>query len=359
MTDDAGLLAIDFLAGFTIFMIAFIYVATMIPGLFINLQSRTIDYDAVAYRTGVILAEDPGMPYNPAWETLDDYHKGDVLRFGLAVSKDAPNILSSPKVDRFFCSTWTSDDYRSRVIFGDFPYQFNISLQKAGDTVTRSINSTDTIPDEHGYIRRVVKLKGTSNATIFGPTSGYKSVDNVTDDVFSIHLNLTNLLSDVTNPAYQINPYTDPIMINITGLNQIAVTFPSTNTINTTLDSIQICRSKPISSDPTPPIVCFGNFSTPIVDNVTVPLPNIVTNNVSIIIPPGYITTDMADANTQLYFNLTFKHYKDSTSTDKTNLATEKGYLNSTVSGPFNYNYDPKNVTQPKLEDGVLEVSVW
>ena len=41
-------------------MIAFIYVATLVPSLFIGLQSRTIDYDAVAYRTGVILVEDPG-----------------------------------------------------------------------------------------------------------------------------------------------------------------------------------------------------------------------------------------------------------------------------------------------------------
>ena len=62
MTDDSGIQSIDFLAGFTIFMVAFIWVATMVPGLFIGIQSYTIDYDAVAYRTGVILAEDPGQP---------------------------------------------------------------------------------------------------------------------------------------------------------------------------------------------------------------------------------------------------------------------------------------------------------
>ena len=62
MTDDSGIQSIDFLAGFTIFMVSFIWVATMVPGLFIGVQSYTIDYDAVAYRTGVILAEDPGQP---------------------------------------------------------------------------------------------------------------------------------------------------------------------------------------------------------------------------------------------------------------------------------------------------------
>ena len=62
MIDDTANLSIDFLAGFTIFMIAFIYVATLIPGLLLGLQGSTIDYSGVAYRTGVILVGDPGAP---------------------------------------------------------------------------------------------------------------------------------------------------------------------------------------------------------------------------------------------------------------------------------------------------------
>lgn len=60
MLDDQGNLSIDFLAGMTIFMIALIWISTMVPGLLITLQGKTIDYDAVAYRTGAILVEDPG-----------------------------------------------------------------------------------------------------------------------------------------------------------------------------------------------------------------------------------------------------------------------------------------------------------
>ena len=71
MIDDTANLSIDFLAGFTIFMIGFIYVATLIPGLLLGLQSSTIDYDAVAYRTGVILVEDPGFPVS--WENPGIY----------------------------------------------------------------------------------------------------------------------------------------------------------------------------------------------------------------------------------------------------------------------------------------------
>ena len=47
-TDDAGQLSIDFIVGFTIFMIAFIIVVTMASGLLIGLSSKSIDYDSVA-----------------------------------------------------------------------------------------------------------------------------------------------------------------------------------------------------------------------------------------------------------------------------------------------------------------------
>ena len=147
MIDDAGNLSIDFLAGFTIFMITLIYVATLIPTLFLGLQSSSIDYDAVAYRTGVILVEDPGMPYNPSWETLPNTSDSQILRFGLALSKDTPNILSPEKINRFFCSTEFvyPDDYQSRAVFGNYPYLFNISFQMAGSNVTQSVG--DIVPE--------------------------------------------------------------------------------------------------------------------------------------------------------------------------------------------------------------------
>ena len=127
-SDDRGNLSIDFLAGFTIFMLAFIWVVSMISGVLLGLQSATIDYEAVAYRTGVILVEDPGWPASPPWEFYTDGQKYEISRFGLATSKDTPNILSQDKVNRFFCSSFIyPDDYHTRSVFGDFPYRFNIS----------------------------------------------------------------------------------------------------------------------------------------------------------------------------------------------------------------------------------------
>lgn len=222
MTSDSGNLSIDFLVGFTIFILAFIWVVSMIPGLLIGLQSYTIDYDAVAYRTGVILVEDPGEPALPKvpWELNN---KRDVIRFGLAVTKETPNILSQEKVNRFFCSTVFSypDDYQKRAIFGDYPYRFNISLLDIKENKTLYIG--DNMSGSYGTIRRLVQIKGTSNATInwtYMDTHRFINGDNETHHEFSIVINNTKLLLDkVRDPAYQINPARENLVINITDIN--------------------------------------------------------------------------------------------------------------------------------------------
>jgi len=63
MTKNSGQLPVDFLVGFTIFILSLIMVANFVPSLLVGLQRTSgIDYDAVAYRTGVVLVEDPGEP---------------------------------------------------------------------------------------------------------------------------------------------------------------------------------------------------------------------------------------------------------------------------------------------------------
>ena len=187
----------------------------------IGLQSYTIDYDAVAYRTGVILVEDPGWPASPPWESYNDLQKFNVTRFGLAISRDTPNILSEDKVNRFFCTTAFiyPDDYHQRAIFGDFPYHFQISLRETNESRKRIVG--ERLPPGYGSIRRVVTIKGSSNATInqsYIQNHSYTKTDNVSTHVFSILINNTKLLSDVRNPAYQIDPAREQITINITDL---------------------------------------------------------------------------------------------------------------------------------------------
>ncbi|RPJ54300.1 MAG: hypothetical protein EHJ95_00480, partial [Methanobacteriota archaeon] len=171
--------------GFTIFILGLIMVATMIPGLMIGWQrSIAIDYDAVAYRTGVILAEDAGQhPDGTArWELEDAVHLAEVTRIGLGVwapiGGDAQNVLSPIKVAKFFNSPRYGnatlldldypDDYRSKVIFGDYPYQFNISLRTFDGVWNEQIGSPLPADYSYGYIRRVVKVKEISNISIDG-----------------------------------------------------------------------------------------------------------------------------------------------------------------------------------------------
>jgi hypothetical protein len=357
-------MSVDFMVGFTIFLIAFIWVATMIPGLFIGLQSRSIDYDAVAYRTSVILVEDPGASATIVsglpWEALKA--KEDVVRLGLAVSKETPRVLSQNKVDRFFCQTVFSypDDYQRRVMFSDYPYRFNISLKIDGEDEPRSIG--DVVPEfyPYGYIRRDVKIKSPSNTTI-GETiirqHNFHNTENVTFNEFSVVINSSHLLKEPVgritsrsiDGSYRINPNWERIMINITDLevsrNTIAhpdppisvklteVKFSETHTNDVNLYSF------------TPP-VAFENFTyvnwSPIAEKLPV---EIRDGNVSLVFEPGFFSgTDKYGA---VYLNLTFE------------LDPPQQYLNNTLTRPFDYNYHPANVTQPALTDAVLEVAVW
>ena len=97
---------------------------------------------------------------------LPDSDKDKIERFGLAASKETPNILSPQKIDRFFDSTAFPDpeDYRQRAIFGDYPYHFNISLQEVGED-PRYVAAGEVRPENYGFIRKAVKIRHPSNAT--------------------------------------------------------------------------------------------------------------------------------------------------------------------------------------------------
>jgi hypothetical protein len=351
MSDERGDLSIDFLIGFTIFMLAFIWIASMVSGILIGLQSSHIDYDAVAYRTGVILVEDPGWPVAPPWEFYGDGQKYEISRFGLAVSKDAPDILSQDKINRFFCSSFIyPDDYQTRAIFGDYPYWFNISVKDVERGTGQSVG--DVLPEGYGYIRRLVKIKGTSNASIGSAYIGtykYNNTENVTQHEFSILINSTKLQTEMRNPAYQIDPAREQIIINITDLKSTIKEFPpvitrATSTI--TLQSIKVYKLDAGS------LSMVRTFDTPYIDGgSTATLPGPLCNvqdNVSLIINPRVFDI-MQAGYSQVYFNLTFTVNPASTFLNNTNARSQ----------PFDYNYFSQNVTQPKLRDAVVEVSVW
>jgi hypothetical protein len=400
MSNDSANLSIDFMIGFTIFMIGFIWVVSMIPGLLINLQGYTIDYDAVAYRTGVILVEDPGEP--DAWHVGDYYtewNKADVARLGLAVSRDDPNILALDKVNRFFNEpTFVYPaDYHAKAIFGDYPYRFNISISEIDGTPLDMGSIGDPVPDGYGYIRRLVKIKSTTSAELKGtnadPFQNGHPVDaagstidgNETTHIFAILLNNTELTgteSAIRDPAYQIIPGKESFAINLTDIRSNLWNYwTSTHghfphdpradcfTIKLKAGDIWITDGVTSRNLNKPMIIIDGDSVTPLSNTQTVVGQYILINYDASVDNPQVQGINWDADRVYIYLKFTLENSGD----DITNGEAEavdcgeypgSRFLHTTFIGddpvnPFIYNYTESRVTQPPLSDAVVEVAVW
>jgi hypothetical protein len=334
MKNDSGLLSIDFIAGFTIFMIAFIIVVTMVSGLLVSLQSRTIDYDALAYRTGVILTEDAGDPggagdlndpYAAGWEVKNfgsTQEKNQIIRLGLALSKNYPNILSSAKVDKFFKSNTglKADDYlayRQKLMLFNYNnqyltttptfYRFNIRLESIEtpsdypkESVPRNtlfpqysppyVGDDDTFVQNYGFSHRVVKIKQPSSMTVNlseppgDPDQTTFSVQYDKEDFNSTPLGITMGL------RYNIDPYNEQTAVNVTLNNSASAVLISVRSIQ----YFNNTGGAPFEQDisPTSPTVKVYLNSDGKADPATQwPLSTTVNShsNVLIVVEPGYL----------------------------------------------------------------------
>ncbi|NYT07822.1 MAG: hypothetical protein GKC05_06170 [Methanomicrobiales archaeon] len=336
---EEGLLSIDFIIGFTIFMVALIFVAIMISGLLVHLQSRTIDYDAVAYRTSVVLVEDPGEPSwepwssgrpmfdPPNWHLVNISRPVDrerVKRLGLAISKYYPGILQYHKVQKFFsdgkppsCSGkdqfCVPDDYTSRLIFGDYPYKFNITIRSLDPAFiyNESVGPSTPTGSGYGYIKRIVKIKQPSYLIIHdGNATGFNNT--------TVHFNFSENYG--ISPLYRIDSINENITVNFTGL-------PS----GTTISSLRVCVQPPFLAE-----TCYSGLPTsptfyslpPISDGTNVTIP--------IVIEAGFFykigLDEFSDANLTVRFN--------------------QQAVNSSV-------YEYNTATIPNLTPAVVEVKVW
>jgi hypothetical protein len=146
-------------------------------------------------------------------------------RFGLALSRETPNILSQRKIDVLFNQTFTPDEYRKVLIFGDIKYGFNITLTHL-DPVTFTPVQVDTIGSRYpegryGYIRRYVKIKNYSSVTTDNSTHPeWNTLGDfaAASQVFTIRLDGQRLYLNNITPAHIIDPTQDEIWINLTGL---------------------------------------------------------------------------------------------------------------------------------------------
>ncbi len=358
--NDRGMLSVDFLAGFTIFILALIMVINMVPGIMIGLESQNIDYDAVAYRTAVILVEDPGWPANPPWELEDEYHKDDIARLGLAVSDNTPNVLSRSKIERFFnTSFFTEEEYGQKVIFADMPYApyaYNIALRIEGDPVDHTPLG-DPVPERsYGYIRRLVKVKGLHSADVDCNNSIYhKTVSentSVTNTYFTILLNYTELYDKSIGDEYRMDMRTEPMEVTI---HNFKSNLNTTDVLDVFINNIRFYKEGVLGEIP----FAYDDFDNESyiykVNGTAKPLDyNFSIKNVDDIylklnppLPFAYET------DTVLMVNMSLRYYYE-----EGQWNTSKDYMDGTIY----YTYDtsansPMNL--PTLTPGVLEVSVW
>jgi PKD repeat protein len=185
--------------------------------------------------------------------------------------------------------------------------------------------------------------------------------NDTTQHNFIILINQNELLTgQVKDPVYQINPAQENIVINITNIN---------STLNniTMVDyreqcfSINLSRITVSSQDPnTGTFYTVGYLDDPLVDgqqyNQSSTPPYVVNNNISMIFEPTFIPW----SNYKLvYITLPFNLIKNNTACPSPPYNfTGSQFLNNTFTSPFDYNYDPNNVTQADLQDAVLEVDI-
>jgi hypothetical protein len=334
MRDDA-VATFDFLVGFTIFIIAFIFVAAMIPHTLFSVQSSRIDYDAVAYRTGVILVEDPGMaasPSSPVWELKAD--PGDVIRMGLSVEQGTAHILSKGKVERFFNDTFFTDpdDYRRALLFGDYPYSFNITLSmRDEDQIFRpDYWIGQSPPDLYGSVRRVVVVKEPSLLKVDGSedTQFLLEGNETPPQRFSVDLRMNQLVDMSVDPLFRIDPRTDPIRIEISNFSDYLNESDKAN-----LSRVLITRNDVPITFPAYDIWLDGFKTT---------LPATLNTSLNFTLYPVPETPwRLSDTIT-----ITFDFAED----DDNSPAT-------LIMGTHVYDY--QNATFPDPKQGILEVAVW
>ncbi|MGB3479096.1 MAG: hypothetical protein WBB67_08035 [bacterium] len=221
LKDERGQMSIDFLAGLSLFMLALLFLAQFIPGMFVPFQSETIDLSSVSYRTSVILVEDPGWWDNGTCNNTDwENHVENISRIGLAADREHPNLLDKNKINAFNNSiddenlTQKLGLYRN-ISGNEIKYGYNISIEDNGTIV---VARGDPIP-EYGDVssmKRIVWMQ-TGSVAVMGTGSGPLEGHSTSTKAL-IYINATDILEGILD---------DGIFIAITNFN---ITNPAKST---------------------------------------------------------------------------------------------------------------------------------
>ncbi len=222
MIDEKGQIAVDFLLGISLFLIALMFTVQFIPGMFMSGSSGESSLDYTAYRTSTILAEDAGWWANDtASGTNWEYHPEKALRIGLAMDDETrsrltkyPNILSSKKIEQFMAMN-DSDLAEMLGIYNNvdgtlFYYGYNISLKQISPSSQGKmfiLNDTDisrgqlapTDRDVSKLTRLVLVEKG---SMVFVNASSFLSSDNTFRVKGPVKENITIRFSELNDTSF-------------------------------------------------------------------------------------------------------------------------------------------------------------
>ena len=269
---------IDFLAGISVFLISFLLIVQLVPNIFIPLQGQPVALHSVAYRTGVILCEDPGW-YNGTINVSGNYSQSDgynwetypdnVSRIGLADNKFSSNFsnpltISVLKISTlaglFNSSDPASYDYIQKKLGLTTSYRmynFNISMIRSDNLPSSYLNQSPILLigksppsnieiekierivsfDMRGleYIERSIILHN-STENIILPISAFRIyIENDNNNQSRIQLNVTNPSGQYTLLNETYLPGEMPVILD---LAEKLNTFDNP-THNVTIDIIQ------------------------------------------------------------------------------------------------------------------------
>jgi hypothetical protein len=200
--NNSAQINIDFLSGISIFLVSFILVVQLVPNLFIPFQDQPVTLHSVAYRTSVILCEDPGW-YNGTLNDSGVYvnsngtnwedHPDNLSRIGLAMNKfssnlSTPMMLSDTKVITM-AGLYNSSDPGSYaniqeklgLVTSYRRYDFNISMIRLDDNYSAYMNGTPILqmglsPVPNTDVEKVERIVSLEKFGLTGYT--YRRIDN-------------------------------------------------------------------------------------------------------------------------------------------------------------------------------------
>ncbi len=241
MKDEMGQVAIDFMLGISLVLIAISFTIQFIPGLFMSESAGESSLDYTAYRTAAILTEDTGWWENNTMNGTDwEAHPDRLLLIGLASDDEtrsrltrSPNLISKEKTEQFMLideATFTE----MLGLYNDiddthFPYGYNISVTMQDSFLVlnnTSISRGSVVPDdtESSKITRIILVEKGTIAVLTGDEINGNSSSVAT-------VNATG-------------PFEDNITIQFRDLN---VTGTNPGLLNVTLDGNLLTASSDIS----------------------------------------------------------------------------------------------------------------